>query len=449
MKRKAPINETIAAVLAIEDLLRIVIAAVGALDQRISGTCRAFRLVAARLADQRTVERIVSLMPTEDWVAFCTGGGVPPGPDKATSLTARVRSAVHAQSLRWELACPFRFHDLGDITRAGRKLSVKANELLSAVPVQPKAKAVESVSKLRELLLDPEEPSNIAEYGRAEVYDIHELRTLSFLSLERDTDVTFWDTSRVTDMASMAEKLNARLKGIGHWNTARVTSMRGTFAHSAFNEDIGSWDVGRVRDMTSMFADSRFDRDIGRWDTSSVRDMSYMFSGAEAFNQDIGTWDVGRVDTMGYMFLGAKAFDRDISAWAVGGVRQAFEMFSGCPITEAHMPHIGLAVAGPRATELRPEITRIMAELGLSKMSVVCVDSVSDPIRVSLNKSAVDALARAGSEMRTTVQDRVLRYVCSKRGQTGVEFNWTPPLNKPYPWACPKAQSATSRCVLS
>ncbi len=362
-----------------------------------------------------------------------------------------MRSAVHTQSLRWELACPFRFHDLGDIARAGRKLSVKANELLSAVPVQPKAKAVESVSKLRELLLHPEEESNIAEYGIAEVYDIRELRTLNFLSLARDTDVTFWDTSRVTDMASMAEKLNAGLKGIGHWNTVRVTSMRGTFAHSAFNEDIGSWDVGRVRDMTSMFEDSRFDRDIGRWDTSSVKDMSYMFSRAEAFNQDIGTWDVGRVDTMGYMFLGAKAFDRDISAWAVGGVRQAFEMFSACPITEAHRPHIGLAVVGPRATELRPEITRIMAELGLSTMSVVCVDSVSDRIRVSLNKSAVDALARgaAGSEVRTTVQDRVLRYVCSKRGQSSVEFNWTPPLNRPHPWACPKAPSATSRCVLS
>lgn len=65
------------------------------------------------------------------------------------------------------------------------------------------------------------------------------------------------------------------------------------------------------------------------------------------------------------MFSGAAAFDRDISAWAVGNVLQASNLFKSCPIREAHMPATGLAVRGPRATELRSELTRIIGELGL------------------------------------------------------------------------------------
>jgi hypothetical protein len=163
---------------------------------------------------------------------------------------------------------------------------------------------------------------------------------------------------------------------------------------------------------------------------------------------------------MGYMFEGAAAFDRDISAWAVGSVTSALDMLNSCPIREAHMPHTGLAVLGPRATELRSELTRIIGELGLRHMSIVCVDTATGLIRVSLNRSIIGAAAaklapsspKAAREMRAKVQDKLLRCICGFYGGSEggsevpeapkgkgrvpvtVQFNWTAPLDRPRPW---------------
>jgi hypothetical protein len=329
---------------------------------------------------------------------------------------------------------------------------------------RPSVKAVESVEKLRELLSDPTNPKHVEEYGATEAYDIRDLKSLTSLKFVRDTDVTFWDTSHVTDMSYMAKGLMHSLSGIEHWSTARVTDMEGAFVYSGFNQDIGNWDVGSVENTSILFEGTPFNQDIGRWDTSSVKDMGGMFKGASAFNQDIGKWDVGQVITITEMFSGAAAFDRDISAWAVGNVLQASNLFKSCPIREAHMPATGLAVRGPRATELRSELTRIIGELGLSQMSVVCVDTATGPIRVSLNRShrsmigAAAKLApsspKAESEMRAKVQDKLLRCICGFYGGSEggpeapdapkgpgkgpvpvtVQFNWTAPLDRPRPW---------------
>lgn len=469
---------------------------------QLSGTCRGIRLAAASLADQRALERIVALIPTWEWVDFSSapdGPAVPHGPhgpepltlSYESTITNRARAVVRAQALRWWVACPFRFHGLGDIARSiqftknwdhpWRLRAEAATKLLSRLSgisadytcivarlidtKRPKAQAVESVEKLRELLLDPDNKENIAKYGTVEAYDIRDLKSLTSLAFVRDTDVTLWDTSRVTDMSLMVQNLTVTLRGIEHWNTSRVTSMTSTFAHSAFNQDIGNWDVGRVETMSSMFDKAPFNVDIGRWDTSSVRNMSNMFAGNSAFNQDIGKWDVGQVHIMISMFEGAAAFDRDIGAWAVGSVVFAFSMLNSCPIREAYMPPIGLTVRGPRATELRPELTRITGELGLSTMSVVCVDTSTGPIRVSLNKAMLIQLSSAGSrasfhkaasELRAKAQDTILRYVCgfyAAKGTT-VQFNWTAPLNRPRPWTCApepltSPEPRSGRCAVS
>jgi surface protein len=188
--------------------------------------------------------------------------------------------------------------------------------------------------------------------------------------------------------------------------------------------------------------------------------MTAMFYDASAFNRDIGKWDVGQVRKMDLTFTNAAAFDRDISAWAVGNVTSALDMLNSCPIREAHMPHTGLAVRGPRATELRSELTRIIGEIGLSQMSVVCVDTGTGPIRVSLNRSIIGAAAvklapsspNAAREIRAKVQDKLLRRICGFYGWPGpevpeapkgpgkgpvpvtVQFNWTAPLDRPRPW---------------
>jgi hypothetical protein len=442
---------------------------------QLGGTCKGFRRAAGTLVDQRTIERFVTLMPTWQWVDFSASDGqvgpVGPygphepdsGPDSST-ITSRVRAVVRAQEPRWWVACPFRLHGLGGIARTS-VLELRANKarrLLSLLSEsrpeysglvgrlldtkRPSVKAVESVEKLRELLLlDPEDPGNTVTeiYGTVNAYDIRGIKSLTGLELPHDADVTFWDTSHVTDMSSMAQTLGFRLKGIEHWNTARVMSMGNMFAWSTFNQDVGNWDVGRVETMAAMFMETPFNQDIGRWDTGSVKDMRGMFGLARVFDQDIGKWDVRQVSDMLRMFTGATAFDCDISAWAVGNVTSALDMLNSCPLREGHMPHTGLAVRGPRATELRPELTRIIGELGLSEMSVVCVDTATGPIRVTINKTMLTALAsrtRAAREIRAKTQDKILRYVCgfyaaeSSRGY--VQFNWTAPLQRPHPWTC-------------
>lgn len=288
----------------------------GPLLVQLGGTCRGVRRAAAPLVDQRTIERIVALMPTWQWVDFSASYGQagPVDPDHApdsgpeSTITSRVRALVRAQEPRWWVACPFRLHGLGGIARTSI-LKLRADEarrLLSLLSEsrpeysglvgrlldtkRPSVKAVESVEKLRELLFSPNKQENLDTYGTTEAYDIRGLKSLRHLLLFRDTDVTFWDTSHVTDMSSMLMPGGiGDLTGIEHWNTSRVTNMNYAFAWSSFNQDIGNWDVGRVENMSILFEGTPFNQDIGRWDTSSVKDMGGMFKGASAFNQDIGS----------------------------------------------------------------------------------------------------------------------------------------------------------------
>ena len=460
---------------------------------QLGGTCRGFRRAAAPLVDQRTIEHLVARVPTWQWVDFsisASDGPVgpvgpvgPAGPDhepdsgpEESTIASRVRAVVRAQAPRWWVACPFRFHGLDsyDIMRASGAMTdlghafrvldqaeaLKYNlelhkgpndlylRLLNTKRKQVRPQTVESVEKLRELLLDPEDPANLEKYGVPEAYDIRDLKSLTHLKFVRDTDVTFWDTSHVTDMSYMAYELHVKLTAIEHWNTSRVTNMEGAFSHTGFNQDIGRWDTTRVTNMRYMFAWSGFNQDIGRWGTSSVRRMSGMFKYAIAFNQDIGKWDVGQVSIMDRMFSGASAFDHDISAWAAGSVVVADDMLQFCPIREAHMPPTGLTVRGPRATELRPELTHIMNKLGLRYMSFVCVDTssgASGPLRVSLNRTMLSApgnlrsiVPNAARERRELVQDQLLRCICTgamgsdeRPRPIAVQFNWTAPLDRP------------------
>ena len=214
---------------------------------QLGGTCRGFRRAAATLVDQRTIERIVSLIPTWQWVDFSASYGPvgpagPVGPDSGpeeSTITSRVRALVRAQEPRWWVACPFRLHDLNDIARsietarrwehsswylqaaqiATRILSRLKQERAARAKLhdkkydyivtrvldtkRPSVKAVESVEKLRWLLRDPTNPKNVEKYGPAEAYDIRDLKSLTDLEFLYNSEVTFWDTSHVTDMSSM------------------------------------------------------------------------------------------------------------------------------------------------------------------------------------------------------------------------------------------------------
>ena len=111
--------------------------------------------------------------------------------------------------------------------------------------------------------------------------------------------------------------------------TTKVTDMSGStgntyedntsfFNNPSFNSDISFWDTSNVTNMEAMFANcTLFNQDISAWDTSSVTNMDVMFGNATSFNSPIGSWDTSNVGNMGSMFFSAAAFNQDLGQWDV------------------------------------------------------------------------------------------------------------------------------------
>ena len=144
-----------------------------------------------------------------------------------------------------------------------------------------------------------------------------------------DRDIRYWDTSNVTDMSELFEKMIC-YQDIEGWDTSNVTNMHRMFYNAyTFDQDIGGWDTSNVTNMSFMFSGTpNFNADIGRWDTSNVTDMSAMFKGAESFNQDIGGWDISKVTNMCETFAEAKSFKQKLE-WDMTRVGNAWGMFWG------------------------------------------------------------------------------------------------------------------------
>eukprot|EP00984_Skeletonema_dohrnii_P007120 scaffold2568_cov107-Skeletonema_dohrnii-CCMP3373.AAC.1 len=155
-------------------------------------------------------------------------------------------------------------------------------------------------------------------FGPMEDWCTKFVTTMDFLFFNKtlNANITAWDTSSVTDMASM-------------FHLAYV-----------FNQDISAWDTSSVTDMSYMFHLAyAFNQDISAWDTSKVVDMDRMFFYAEAFNQDISGWDTSKVTTMSYMFFDASAFNQNLCAWKNDfPYTFASGIFSGSGCTDTSTP---------------------------------------------------------------------------------------------------------------
>ena len=83
------------------------------------------------------------------------------------------------------------------------------------------------------------------------------------------------------DRAELKAAVNAWTRGdrsgdhISYWDTSKVTNMYRVFkGKSSFNDDISGWNTSRVTDMRSMFdGATAFNQPIGDWDTSEVTSM--------------------------------------------------------------------------------------------------------------------------------------------------------------------------------
>ncbi len=164
-------------------------------------------------------------------------------------------------------------------------------------------------------------PSTVAELQTAISAEVTKQGTNS-------PDLKNIDTSNMTSFRNLFNNNKTFNGDVSYWDTSNVTNMEGVFNQSVFNGDISSWDVSSVQNMGSMFYDnSVFNGDISSWDVSSVNDMQYMFSKATAFNQSLNIWDTSSVINMKEMFSEATVFNQPLHAWNVGSVTNMVDMF--------------------------------------------------------------------------------------------------------------------------
>jgi surface protein len=63
---------------------------------------------------------------------------------------------------------------------------------------------------------------------------------------------------------------------------------------SSFNQDLDNWNTSNITDMASMFyGASAFNGNIENWDVSYVSYMEYMFYNASSFDRNLGNWNLG------------------------------------------------------------------------------------------------------------------------------------------------------------
>jgi surface protein len=118
---------------------------------------------------------------------------------------------------------------------------------------------------------------------------------------------------------------------INSWDMSTATNISSLFRSSAFNDDISGWDVSNVTNMaTAFFVATSFDQPIGSWNTSSVTNMSEMFRGASSFNQSLSLWDTSSVTAMAGIFFGAFSFNGSLSLWNTTNVLNLQDAFRDC-----------------------------------------------------------------------------------------------------------------------
>ena len=168
--------------------------------------------------------------------------------------------------------------------------------------------------------------------GNWDTSNVISMEAMFFGAESFNQDIGNWNTSSVISMASMFQGATAFNQNIGNWDTSNVSSMRYMFSNSSFNQDIGSWDVSAVIELGQMFENTSFNQDIGDWDISNVQQLEYMFFNNSNFNQDIGRWNTSNVTNMLGVFNGASAFNQAIGNWDTSRVNNMDGMFRDASI---------------------------------------------------------------------------------------------------------------------
>ena len=179
--------------------------------------------------------------------------------------------------------------------------------------------------------------------------------------IDKCGNISFWDTSNVTDMKDLFKKLNRSYTfkdfDISAWNVSKVKNMNRMFeGFTFFNCDLKKWDVSNVETMGYMFSGcANFNKPLN-WNTKNVKNMEYMLnkcykfnseinmnlsqvrnlngflSNCYFFNQPLEHLDVSNCKTMKRLLNYCKRFDHPLNNWNVENVRDMSQLFEKCHI---------------------------------------------------------------------------------------------------------------------
>jgi surface protein len=180
--------------------------------------------------------------------------------------------------------------------------------------------------------------------------------------LEIYGDVSFWDTSNITDMSNLFQNLDTFYRfdknlyfDIENWNVSNVKNMSRMFYNfKYFNLNLSKWDVSNVSNMSYMFSKCKSLNQPFKWNTKNVKNMEYMFLGCLKFNSDIeidlsqvrnlngflhkcikfnrpvNHLNVSNCRTMKALFHTCNNFNQPLDQWDVSNVRYMSELFGRC-----------------------------------------------------------------------------------------------------------------------
>ena len=135
-----------------------------------------------------------------------------------------------------------------------------------------------------------------------------------YLTNAKEIDITYLDTSSVTDMSGMFNRCYSITNiDLRNFDTSKVTNLNGVFIGciNLTELDVSNWDTSNVTNMKELFAggtnigNMKLERIIGleNFDTNNVTNMSKMFQCCSNLTTlDLRNWNTSSVTDMSSMF---------------------------------------------------------------------------------------------------------------------------------------------------
>ena len=156
----------------------------------------------------------------------------------------------------------------------------------------------------------------------------------SMEKLESITDISFLNTSEVTDMSSMFLGCSSLTNlDVSSFNTSQVTDMSLMFynCRGLTSLDLSNFNTSKVTDMGSMFYNCKglTSLYLGNFNTSQVTDMRIMFEGCSGLTSlDLRSFNTSQVTNMNRMFCQCVGLTSlNLSSFNTANVTNMGEMF--------------------------------------------------------------------------------------------------------------------------